>query len=134
MGFPGRHFQLRHRPRGYPCVPDEPPQCYFSPQKPQSRTSLSPYPAPQNAYPPPRAYRKPPGSGFRPNQAFKNERLLKKEKAFTPIGESYASLFQRLKQLDTLKPIQIKMPNPLRHSRTKSGCSKHQPKSITRAQ
>jgi len=112
MGFPDQHFQPRHRPRGYTYAPDDPSQCHFSPQNSQSRTSLSQYPAPWNAYLPPRAYRNPPGSGFRPNQAFKNKRLRKK-KTFTPLGESYASLFQRLRKLDMLKSIQIKMPNPL---------------------
>ncbi|XP_070014175.1 uncharacterized protein [Nicotiana sylvestris] len=36
----------------------------------------------------PRAYRNPPGPSFRPNQAFKDERLQKK-KTLTPLGESY---------------------------------------------
>ncbi|XP_075075653.1 uncharacterized protein LOC142162787 [Nicotiana tabacum] len=103
MGFPDQHFQPRHRPRGYPYAPDDPPQCHFSPQNSQSRTSLSQYPAPQNAYLPPRAYRKPPRSVFWPSQAFRNERLQKK-KTFTPLGVSYASLFQRLRNLDKLKP------------------------------
>ncbi|XP_070020642.1 uncharacterized protein [Nicotiana sylvestris] len=112
MGLPAQHFQSRHRPRGYPCAPDDPPPCYMSPQNSQSRTSLSQYPAPQNAYLSPRAYRKIPRSGFRLNQAFKNERLRKK-RTFTPLGESYASLFQRLRKLDMLKSTQKKMPNPL---------------------
>ncbi|XP_070002685.1 uncharacterized protein [Nicotiana sylvestris] len=112
MGFPDQHFHPRHRPCGYPYAPDNPPQCHFSPHNSQSRTSLSQYPAPQNAYLPLRVYRNPPGSDFRPNQAFKNERLQRK-KTFTPLGESYVSLFQRLRKLDMLKPIQIKMPNPL---------------------
>ncbi|XP_070028585.1 uncharacterized protein [Nicotiana sylvestris] len=55
MGLPAQYFQPRHRPHGYPCAPNVPPQCYFSPHNSQSRTSLSQYPAPQNAYPPPQA-------------------------------------------------------------------------------
>ncbi|XP_070015856.1 uncharacterized protein [Nicotiana sylvestris] len=69
------------------------------------------YPAPQNAYPPPRAYRNPAGPGFQPNPAFKNERVQQK-KTFTPLGESYTSLFHRLRQLDMLRPIESKLPNP----------------------
>ncbi|XP_070028104.1 uncharacterized protein LOC107768811 isoform X2 [Nicotiana tabacum] len=30
MGLPAQHFQPRNRPRGYPCAPDDTPQCYFS--------------------------------------------------------------------------------------------------------
>ncbi|XP_070002645.1 uncharacterized protein [Nicotiana sylvestris] len=70
------------------------------------------YPAPQNAYPPPRAYQNPTRPAFWPNQAFKNERLQKK-KTFTPLGESYTSLFHRLRQLDMLRLIESKLPNPL---------------------
>ncbi|XP_019246316.1 PREDICTED: uncharacterized protein LOC109225964 [Nicotiana attenuata] len=72
--------------------------------------SQNTYSAPQNTYPPPRAYR--PGSGFRPNRAFRNERV-QKQKTFTPLGESYTSIFHRLKQLGMLNPIEPKMPNPL---------------------
>ncbi|XP_019258474.1 PREDICTED: uncharacterized protein LOC109236720 [Nicotiana attenuata] len=67
------------------------------------------YPAPQNAYPPPRAYRNPPGPSLRPNPTLKNERQRKK--TFTPLGESYTSLFHRLRQLDMLRPIKSKLPN-----------------------
>jgi len=82
-----------------------PPQRYFSPRDSQRHASLFKYPAPQNAYPPPRAHQKPPRSGFRPNHAFRNERLLKREKALTPIGESYASLFERLKHASLIEPL-----------------------------
>ncbi|XP_070015964.1 uncharacterized protein [Nicotiana sylvestris] len=50
--------------------------------------------------------------GFRPNQAFKNERL-QKQKTFTPLGKSYTSLFYRLRQLGMLNPIEAKLLNPL---------------------
>lgn len=46
-----------------------------------------------------------------PSQVLKGERL-KKKKTFNPLGESYTSLFHRLKQLDMLRPIQSKLPNP----------------------
>ncbi|XP_070009919.1 uncharacterized protein [Nicotiana sylvestris] len=66
------------------------------------------------------------GSGFQPNQAFKNERLQKK-KTFTPLGESYTSLFHRLRQLGMLSPIESKLPNPpprnLDHSVSCKYCS-----------
>ncbi|XP_075079082.1 uncharacterized protein LOC142164676 [Nicotiana tabacum] len=114
----------------YLHIPYSPPQYYYPPPDPhfsvhhaQTYTQplayaqwrppapQSPYLAPQNAHPPPRAYRNPPGTGFRPNQAFKNERLQKK-KTFTPLGESYTSLFHRLRQLGMLNPIEAKLPNP----------------------
>ncbi|XP_070019808.1 uncharacterized protein [Nicotiana sylvestris] len=132
LGIPAQRFQPRHRPHRYPCALDDPPQCYFSPHNPQSRTSLSQYPihnappyvphsrgprwpAPlsQMSYPPPQAYQPPTRKRFQPRPEYKMKRLLKKEDAFTHIGESYASLFQRLRQLDMLKPIQIKRSNPL---------------------
>ncbi|XP_075106488.1 uncharacterized protein LOC142179575 [Nicotiana tabacum] len=132
LGIPAQRFQPRHRPHRSPCALDDPPQCYFSPHNPQSRTSLSQYPihnappyvphsrgprwpAPlsQMSYPPPQAYKPPTRKRFQPRPEYKMKRLLKKEDAFTHIGESYASLFQRLRQLDMLKPIQIKRSNPL---------------------
>ncbi|XP_070025064.1 uncharacterized protein [Nicotiana sylvestris] len=64
-----------------------------------------PAPALQNTY------AHPLGPSFWPSQAFKGERLQKK-KTFTPLGESYTSLFHRLRQLDMLRPIQSKLPNP----------------------
>ncbi|XP_019262922.1 PREDICTED: uncharacterized protein LOC109240708 [Nicotiana attenuata] len=77
--------------------------------------------------PPPRSpIEIPPGAGFRPNQAFKNERL-QKQKTFTPLGESYTSLFHRLIQLGMLNPIEPKLPNPpprnLDHSVSCEYCS-----------
>ncbi|XP_019256304.1 PREDICTED: uncharacterized protein LOC109234693 [Nicotiana attenuata] len=60
----------------------------------------------------PRAYRNPPGAGHRPSPALKNERL-QKQKTFTPLGESYTTLFHKLWQLGLLNHIEPKMPNPL---------------------
>ncbi|XP_019229416.1 PREDICTED: uncharacterized protein LOC109210452 [Nicotiana attenuata] len=42
---------------------------------------------------------------------YRNERLQQK-KTSTPLGESYTSLFQRLSQLDVLRPIESKLRNP----------------------
>ncbi|XP_070049903.1 uncharacterized protein [Nicotiana tomentosiformis] len=42
---------------------------------------------------------------------YRKERQQRKE-TFTPLGESYTSLFQRLRQLDVLRPIEPKIPNP----------------------
>jgi len=89
-----------------------PPQRYFSPRDSQRWASLSKYPALQKAYPPSQAYRKPLGSGFRPNQAFRNERLLKRGKALTPIGVSYASLFERLRHAGLIEPLPAYTPDP----------------------
>ncbi|XP_075109615.1 uncharacterized protein LOC142181144 [Nicotiana tabacum] len=69
------------------------------------------YPAPQNAYPPPQPYQNPNGSNFRSRPEYRRERQQRKQ-TFTPLGESYASLFQRLRQLDVLRPIESKIPNP----------------------
>ncbi|XP_019251119.1 PREDICTED: uncharacterized protein LOC109230039 [Nicotiana attenuata] len=68
-------------------------------------------PAPRNPYPPPQTYRNPTGPNFRAKPEFRNERLQRK-KTFTPLGESYTNLFQRLRQLDVLRPIESKLPNP----------------------
>ncbi|XP_019248418.1 PREDICTED: uncharacterized protein LOC109227675 [Nicotiana attenuata] len=42
---------------------------------------------------------------------YRNKRMHRK-KTFTPLGESYTSLFQRLRQLDVLRPIESKLQNP----------------------
>ncbi|XP_019240020.1 PREDICTED: uncharacterized protein LOC109220015 [Nicotiana attenuata] len=68
-------------------------------------------PTPQNPYPPPQTYRNPTGPSFRPRPKYRKERQQRKQ-TFTPLGESYASLFQRLRQLDVLRPIESKLPNP----------------------
>lgn len=114
--------------QNYPRTPYSPPRHYYSLPDPhfsvhhaQTYTHSPAHaqwraPAPQNTYPPPpsiyplpRAYRNPPGSGFRGNQAFKNERKQK----YTPLGESYTIVFHKLRQLGLLNPIEPKLPNPL---------------------
>ncbi|XP_019265982.1 PREDICTED: uncharacterized protein LOC109243495 [Nicotiana attenuata] len=67
--------------------------------------------APQNTYPPPQPYQNPTGPNFRPRPEYKRERQQRKQ-TFTLLGESYTSLFQRLRQLDVLRPIESKIPNP----------------------
>ncbi|XP_070004142.1 uncharacterized protein [Nicotiana sylvestris] len=73
------------------------------------------YPANPASTPPPAQTQDHPATdlspSFRPSQTLKGERLQKK-KTFTPLGESYTSLFHGLKQLDMLRPIQSKLPNP----------------------
>ncbi|PHT90330.1 hypothetical protein T459_05443 [Capsicum annuum] len=61
----------------------------------------------------PHTYRSPsrPGFQFKPN----NEMRQKSRDRFTPIGESYASLFQRLVQRDIITPLLGYTPDP--HSR-----------------
>ncbi|XP_019248583.1 PREDICTED: uncharacterized protein LOC109227844 [Nicotiana attenuata] len=68
-------------------------------------------PASQNPYPPPQIYRNPTGPSFRPKPENRKEKLQRKQ-IFTPLGESYSSLFRKLRQLDVLKPIKSKLPNP----------------------
>jgi len=38
---------------------------------------------------------------------------MQKQKAFTPLGESYTTLFHKLRQVGLLNPVEAKMPNPL---------------------
>ncbi|XP_019229111.1 PREDICTED: uncharacterized protein LOC109210192 [Nicotiana attenuata] len=127
---PSPYYQPRPHLPHFPYTPYGPPQHYYSPPDPHfsvhhAQTYTQPpahaqwrapapqntYPPPQNTYPPPRAYRNPPGSGFGGNQAFRNERV-QKQKIFTPLGESYTSLFHKLRQLGLLNPIEPKVPNP----------------------
>ncbi|XP_070022460.1 uncharacterized protein [Nicotiana sylvestris] len=136
-GSPHQYTHPRPRPQTYAQAPYDPPQHYISPQNPQYSTRPSQYfvyhtqsyaqpplypqwhapapqniyLAPQNTYPPLQPYQNPTGSNFRSRPEYKRERQQRKQ-TFTPLGESYASLFQRLRQLDILKPIESKIPNP----------------------
>ncbi|XP_075074637.1 uncharacterized protein LOC142162213 [Nicotiana tabacum] len=69
------------------------------------------YPAPQNTYPPLQPYQNPTGSNFQPRPEYRRERQQRKQ-TFTPLGESYASLFQWLRKLEVLRPIEAKILNP----------------------
>uniref|UniRef100_A0A1S4DP12 Uncharacterized protein n=1 Tax=Nicotiana tabacum TaxID=4097 RepID=A0A1S4DP12_TOBAC len=129
-GSPHQYTQPRPQPQAYTQAPYNPSQHYFPPQDPQysvrppqyhvhhaqSYAQPPPYPqwrapTPQNPYPPPQPYRNPTGPNFRSRPDYRKERLQRKE-TFTPLGESYTSLFQRLRQLDVLRPIEPKTPNP----------------------
>ncbi|XP_070043007.1 uncharacterized protein [Nicotiana tomentosiformis] len=82
----------------------------------QSYAQPPPYPqwralTPQNPYPPQQPYRNPTGPSFRSRPNYRKERQQRKE-TFTPLGESYTSLLQRLRQLDVLRPIEPKTTNP----------------------
>ncbi|XP_070005096.1 uncharacterized protein [Nicotiana sylvestris] len=131
---PHQYTQPRSQPRAYTQAPYNPPQHYFPPQEPQY--SVRPYqyhvyhalsyakpplypqwraPTPQNPYPPTQPYRNPTSSSFRPRPDYRRERQQQKQ-TFTPLGESYTSLFQRLRKLDVLRPIESKIPNsPLKN-------------------
>ncbi|XP_070005955.1 uncharacterized protein [Nicotiana sylvestris] len=128
FGSPSPYYnQPRPHHPNYPYTPYGPPQHYYPPPEPHfsihhAQTYTQPpaheqwrapatqntYPAPQNTYPHPRAYR--PGGGFRLNQTFRNEKVQNK-RTFTPLGESYTTLFHRLKQLGMLTPVEPKTPN-----------------------
>ncbi|XP_070010976.1 uncharacterized protein [Nicotiana sylvestris] len=136
-GSPHQYTHPRPRPQNYAPSPYNPPQHYFSPQNPQYSARPSQYlvhhaqayaqpppypqwrapvpqntyPTPQNAYPPPQPYQNLNGSNFRSRPEYRRERQQRKQ-TFTPLGESYASLFQRLRRLDILRPIESKIPNP----------------------
>ncbi|XP_070022950.1 uncharacterized protein [Nicotiana sylvestris] len=43
VGIPAKCFQPQYQPYEYPHTPDNPSQCYFPPQNPQSHTSPSQY-------------------------------------------------------------------------------------------
>nr|XP_016483718.1 PREDICTED: uncharacterized protein LOC107804347 [Nicotiana tabacum] len=129
-GSPTHYTQPRLQLQTYTPTPYNPPQHYFPPPEPQYSIRPPQYhvhhaqsyaqppphlqwhaPAPRNPYPPPQTYRNPTGPNFRGKLEFKNERLQRK-KTFTPLGEYYSSLFQRLRQLDVLWTIESKIPNP----------------------
>ncbi|XP_075105429.1 uncharacterized protein LOC107831209 [Nicotiana tabacum] len=135
---PSPRCQPRPHHQNYPHTPYNPPQPYYPLQEPHfsvhhAQTYTQPparpqwrapfpqntypppqniYPPPQSTYPPPRAYRNPSGLGFRGNQAFRNERVHR-QRTFTPLGETYTTLFHKLRQLGLLSPVEPKLPNPL---------------------
>ncbi|XP_075110711.1 uncharacterized protein LOC142181590 [Nicotiana tabacum] len=117
-GSPYHYNQPRPHQQTYHHNPPQhyypPPEPHFSVHHAQAYNQPPAHtqwraPVLPNTYPHSRAYQNTPGPSFRPSQALKGERLQKK-KTFTPLGESYTSLFHRLKQLDM--PIQSKLPNP----------------------
>uniref|UniRef100_A0A1S4AYV5 G-patch domain-containing protein n=1 Tax=Nicotiana tabacum TaxID=4097 RepID=A0A1S4AYV5_TOBAC len=129
-GSPHQYTQPRPQPQAYTQAPYNPYPHYFPPQDPQysvrppqyhvhhaqSYAQPPPYPqwrapTPQNPYLPPQPYRNPTGPSFQSTLDYRKERQQRKE-TFTPLGESYTSLFQRLRQLDVLRPIEPKTPNP----------------------
>nr|XP_016504188.1 PREDICTED: uncharacterized protein LOC107822190 [Nicotiana tabacum] len=125
---PPYYSQPRPHSSNYPYTTYSPPQYYYPPPEPhfsvhhaQMYTQPPAHPqwrapAPQNTYTPPqnthlhpRANR--PGPGFRPNQAFQNEKAPNRRN-FTPLGNSYTAIFHRLKHMEILAPIEPKVPNP----------------------
>nr|XP_009612172.1 uncharacterized protein LOC104105536 [Nicotiana tomentosiformis] len=129
-GPPHQYTQTQPRPQTYTQAPYNPSQHYFPPQDPRYSVGLPQYhvhhaqsyaqpphypqwraPTPQNPYTPPQPYQNPTGPSFRPRPDYRKERQQRKE-TFTPLGESYTSLFQRLRQLDVLRPIEPKIRNP----------------------
>ncbi|XP_070039056.1 uncharacterized protein [Nicotiana tomentosiformis] len=129
-GPPHQYTQTRPQPQAYTQAPYNPSQHYLPPQDPRYSVELPQYhvhhaqsyaqpppypqwhaPTPQNLYTPPQPYQNPIGPSFRPKPDYRKERQQRKE-TFTPLGESYTSLFQRLRQLDVLRPIEPKIPNP----------------------
>ncbi|XP_070056046.1 uncharacterized protein [Nicotiana tomentosiformis] len=129
-GPPHQYTQTRPQPQAYTQAPYNPSQHYLPPQDPRYSVGLSQYhvhhaqsyaqpppypqwhaPTPQNPYTPPQPYQNPTGPSFRPRPDYRKERQQRKE-TFTPLGESYTNLFQRLRQLDVLRPIEPKVPNP----------------------
>ncbi|XP_070044909.1 uncharacterized protein [Nicotiana tomentosiformis] len=129
-GPPHQYTQTQPRPQTYTQAPYNPSQHYFPPQDPRYSVELPQYhvhhaqsyaqpppypqwraPTPQNPYTPPQPYQNPTGPSFQPRPDYRKERQQRKE-TFTPLGESYTSLFQRLRQLDVLRPIEPKIPNP----------------------
>ncbi|KAK4733624.1 hypothetical protein R3W88_007885 [Solanum pinnatisectum] len=109
-------------PRTY--VLDNPPQYYFPSQTSQYPIPYSLYPIfsaqpivppsypqwrapiPQNHPPPPQIHQNTARIPSRPRPQYKKGSGAKDE--FTPIGESYASVFQKLRTLNILSPIESK--------------------------
>ncbi|XP_015054879.1 uncharacterized protein LOC107001282 [Solanum pennellii] len=103
-------------------------QHYFSSQAPQYSVPYTLYhvfnaqpiaplsypqwraPTPQNHPPPPQVHQNTARIPFRPRPQYKKGNGVKDE--FTPIGESYACLFQKLRTLNVLSPIERNMSNP----------------------
>ena len=97
------------------------PQHYFPSQAPQYSIPYTPYhvfnaqpiappsypqwraPTPQNHPPPPQVHQNIARIPFLPRPQYKKGNGVKGE--FTPIGESYASLFQKIKDVECLSPI-----------------------------
>ncbi|XP_075109906.1 uncharacterized protein LOC142181194 [Nicotiana tabacum] len=91
----------------------DPPKHYYPPPNPQYSVDPSQYVAQppnhlrkrarvsQNLYQPPQNFRLP--CNPHPSQWYRREQKLKD--SFTPIGESYASLFEKLKQHDMIALI-----------------------------
>ncbi|KAM3357045.1 hypothetical protein P3S68_023759 [Capsicum galapagoense] len=109
--------QVRQNPSQNPLysIPPSPYQVYNvqpyvqPPSYPHWRTLTLP------SYPPtPHTYRTPsrPGFQFKPT----NEMRQKSRDSFTPIGESYASLFQRLVQQGMITPLLGYTPDPYSRS------------------
>ncbi|XP_075084516.1 uncharacterized protein LOC142167913 [Nicotiana tabacum] len=94
-------------------VSDDSPEHYYPPQNPQYSIAPRQYvvqpprhprrraPAPQNFHQLPQNFQVP--YNPHPSQGYKGEQRLKDN--FTPIGESYASMFQKLKHYDMIAPI-----------------------------
>lgn len=87
---------------------------YFIPPPPYRVYSAHPYAqtlsylqwhaqAPQNRPFAPPNYQNPSRPSFQPRLEYKKEKAVKNQ--FTPLGESYASLFDRLRKLKVLSPI-----------------------------
>ncbi|XP_075089208.1 uncharacterized protein LOC142170743 [Nicotiana tabacum] len=89
------------------------PEQYYPPQNPQYSVALPQYvvqppkhpkmraQASRNLQQPPQNFQVP--YNPHPSQRYKGEQMLKNN--FTPIGESYASLFEKLKHYDMIPPI-----------------------------
>ncbi|XP_070044621.1 uncharacterized protein [Nicotiana tomentosiformis] len=94
-------------------VSDDSPEHYYPLQNPQYSIAPLQYvvqpprhprrraPAPQNLHQPPQNFQVP--YNPHPSQGYRGEQRLKDN--FTPIGESYASVFEKLKHYDMIAPI-----------------------------
>nr|XP_018623997.1 uncharacterized protein LOC108943912 [Nicotiana tomentosiformis] len=106
----------RRTSRGYEQphqVSDDSPEHYYPPQNPQYSIAPLQYvvqpprhprrraPAPQNLHHPSQIFQVP--YNPHPSQGYRGEQRLKDN--FTPIGESYASVFEKLKHYDMIAHI-----------------------------
>jgi len=111
VGIPANCFQPQYRPHEYPRAPHNSPQ-YYPPNNVRSSVqppgrSLWRAPAPHNAFLPSQRFRAPND----PRQQGQGGEQRQRN-SFTPIGESYTSLFEMLKHSGQIEPLLGYTPDP----------------------
>ncbi|XP_070023266.1 uncharacterized protein [Nicotiana sylvestris] len=110
-GTPHQYTQPQLQPQTYPRAPHNPPQYYppnnvWSSAQPPGH-SLWRAPAPHNDFLPSQHFRAPNNPRKRGQGREQRQR-----NSFTPIGESYTSLFEKLKHFGLIEPLLGYTPDP----------------------